>query len=43
MNKKIVKKLELSKETLKQLENLDDKNLELAAGGRPKTTRPPIC
>lgn len=37
------KKLELAKETLQNLENLGDKNLELAAGGRPKTTRPPLC
>lgn len=43
MNKKIVKKLELSKETLKNLENLEDKSLEFAAGGRPITTRPPFC
>ena len=42
MKKKSVK-LELSKETLKILENLDDMNLELAAGGRPITTRPPLC
>jgi hypothetical protein len=41
--KKQTKKLELAKETLQNLENLEDKNLELAAGGRPRTTTPTIC
>ena len=41
--KKQLKKLELAKETLLNLENLEDKSLELAAGGRPKTTIPTIC
>jgi len=41
--KKKMKKLELGKETLQILENLDDKNLELVPGGRPITTRPPLC
>ncbi len=41
--KKQTKKLELAKETLQNLENLEDKNLEFVAGGRPKTTKPTIC
>jgi|GraSoiStandDraft_5_1057265.scaffolds.fasta_scaffold786321_2 hypothetical protein len=41
--KKQMKKLDLAKETLRNLEKLEDKSLELVAGGYNKTTKPTIC
>lgn len=41
--KKQMKKLELAKETLQNLEKVEDHRLELVAGGNNRTTKPTIC
>lgn len=41
--KKQMKKLDLAKETLQNLEKLEEKDLELVAGGNRRTTKPTIC
>ena len=41
--KKQMKKLELAKETLQNLEKLEDTILEHVAGGNNRTTKPTIC